>query len=1048
MNKTANLRLCAARIMVALFAAMLPFAAYAQSTVRVTGTVTDDTNEPVIGASVMVKGSTTGVPTDLDGKYSIDVLSDAVLEFSSIGFRTAEEKVAGRSVINVTLSPDQNFLDEVVVVGYGTQKRGSVTGAISGVNNEEMLKTKSENPTNMLTGRVSGLRVWQKNAEPGTYRSDLDIRGLGSPLVIIDGVPRDISDFQRLNPQDIDNVSVLKDASAAVYGMRAGNGVVLVTTKKGQEGKTKVNYNGSMTFQTPLSMPKLTDAIDAMMLWNEKNTNSVTGGAPAFTDADIEAYRNGTKKGTDWNSLVFSKVVPQTQHDVSVSGGSDKFQYYLSMGYLYQEGFFASRDLNYDKYNVRANVNAEIVKGLKLNLDLTAMTDTRNTPYHNSPELIRTYWATGSIYPAYADPEQTMLNYSGLELDKNVIAMMTADISGYRKYQQKKLTSSASLEYDFGTIADALKGLSVKGMFSYDYRHDDNESFRKEYSLYAYDSVKDIYNVKTYGESSPSNLSKTSYNFSQQLAQALVNYDRTFSGHHIGVVAGYEYQRKVTDAYNASGDLTFATPYFTALSGENQIVGLNSLSDYMYHSVIGRLNYDYNSRYLIEAQFRYDGSSKLSKGHQWGFFPSVSAGWRISEEPFFAGAKSVVNQLKIRASYGELGDDSSLNYEWITGYKYRGGETNDKGWYTGYVPGYIFDGSFVYSADPSSLPNDNITWLRNKTFDIGVDFEAWNGMLGFSGDWFQRKRTGIFKQNNLGIPTLVGAAAPMENLDSDSHFGLELELSHRNQVGEFFYSLKGMVSVTRQKYLHSAEKGSYGNSYDQWRHDNLNNRYQGVQFGYESAGRYTDWEDIWSYPLYKENNVLPGDYKYVDWNGDGIIDGWDEHPYAFDQTPWMNYSLAFSCNWKGIDMSLLFQGSALGSVEYAEPLYSIWGQTGCGTLEQYLDRWHPVTAGADIYDPSTEWVSGYYAYTGHSPRGNSGFNRVSTAFLRLKSIEVGYTIPKIAKAKDFSLRVYANCYNPFTITKVKFIDPEHPSDDLGRMYPLNRTYTVGLSLAF
>ena len=391
-----------------------------------------------------------------------------------------------------------------------------------------------------------------------------------------------------------------------------------------------------------------------------------------------------------------------------------------------------------------------------------------------------------------------------------------------------------------------------------------------------------------------------------------------------------------------------------------------------------------------------------------------------------------------------------MNYEWISGYTFRGGETPDdgKGWYQGYAPGYMFNGNFVYSVDPSSLPNQNITWLRSTTFNIGADFEAWKGKLGASFDYFQRVRSGIFSRNSVGLPTIVGTSAPYENLDSDSHLGLELELYHKNRVGELSYEVKAMMSVTRQKHLVASQNGGYGNSYEKWRNDNMNNRYQGVQFGYEAAGRYESWEDIWSYDIYKENNLLPGDYKYLDWNGDGEINGYDAHPIAFDQTPWMNYSLSFNLAWKGLDFSMLWQGSALGSMKYSEPLYNIWGSTGGGTLVQYLDRWHPAETGADIYDPETEWIPGYYGFTGHYPDENSSFNRVSTAFLRLKSVEIGYTIPEFKKAQNFSLRVYANAYNPLTITAVKFVDPEHPDSDMGRMYPLNKTYTIGLSLSF
>ena len=1046
-------------IALALAFILMPFVMYAQDMITVSGVVSDDTQQPVIGASVMIKGSTTGVPTDLDGNYSITVPDNAVLEFSSVGLKTVEIPVNGRTTINVVLPTDNTFLESVVVVGYGTQKKGSVTGAVSGVGNDDIIKTKSENPQNMLTGRVPGLRVWQKSAEPGTYNNVFDVRGMGTPLVIIDGVPRDIADFQRLNATDIENVSVLKDAAAAIYGVRAGNGVVLVTTKKGSEGKTKVNYNGSFTFQTPSKMPELASAVESMLIYNEKSNNSVHNGTIQFSPEQIEEYRNGTKKATDWNDMILAKWVPQTQHDLSISGGNEKYQYYVSMGYLYQEGFFKSGDLNYDKYNLRANITAEIVKGLKFDINLSGLADERNTPWSSSVDIIRNYWGQGQLAPAYADPAETMLNYASLDKMENSIAMMSSDISGYHKYKQKYFQSSASLSFDFGTLTDALQGLSIKGLFSYDFRYDDNEHFRKEYYLYEYDELNDTYKQQVFPSHS-NQLRRETYNKQQVLGQVLLSYDRTFAQKHkVGGLIGWEVQKRDGDNFYAYGDLATGTPYFTGLSGEGQYVGLdkdkNQFYEIGYEAIIGRVNYSFDDRYIVEGQFRYDGSSKFAPGHQWGFFPSASIGWRLSEEPFFKNtpALSFINQLKLRASYGVLGDDGGdLNYQWVSGYTYDGGTSSTNGWYNAYAPGYIFDGTFVYGATPQPLPNTNITWLTSKTFNIGVDFEAWNGKLGASFDYFNRTRTGIFKQNTNELPTIVGAGAPMENADSDRHLGLELELTHRNKVGDFSYELKGIVTITRQKYLKSVQKGNYGNSYDKWRNDNLNNRYQGVQFGYEGAGRYESWQDIWTYPIYKENSTLPGDYKYLDWNGDGEISSLDMHPYAFDQTPWLNYSLDFNFSWKNLDFSMLLQGTAMGSMSYKEPLYSIWGYAAGagGVLEQYLDRWHTTNGSTDIYDPDLEWTSGYYAYTGRYPDENSTFNRVSTAFLRLKSIEIGYTLPKFKSPamKDFSLRIYFNAYNPFTITGVKFVDPEHSDDELGRLYPLNKTYTLGLNLSF
>ncbi len=1041
-----------------VFASTFASGAMQQQEVTVTGTVTGSGDESggLPGVNVVVKGTNRGTTTDSEGKYSIQVPDGKTLVFSFIGYTTQEIAVAAQSVIDVVLAADVRQLNEVVVIGYGTQSKVTLTGAVANIKSDELLRTKNENPQNMLMGRVAGVRVWQKSAEPGTFNSNFDIRGFGSPLVVIDGVPRTMDDFQRLNPNDIEEISALKDASAAIYGVRGASGVLLVTTKKGTTGgKPTISYNGSYTLQRPSSMPKLADPYQTMTLYNERSMNNINGGSIIYGEDKFEEFRSGARRTTDWNSLLLSDFSPQTQHDISISGGNDKTQYYIAGGYMFQEGFFKSGDLNYNKMNLRSNITTELAQGLTFNINLSGIADERNNPYSSTVDIIRNYWRQGVLFPAYADPENTMLSYEGLDLEENTVAKMTSDISGYRKYTQKYFQSSASLNFDFGTLLPALEGLSAKALFSYDYRQDDNSIFRREYYQYAYNPSTDLYTSKLYNTSSPNRMRREMYGKQQVLGQFLLNYNHTFGDiHKVVGLLGWESQKKMGDNYYAQRDLAFGIDYLLGGTNENQVSGMQTRREDLYEiansALLGRINYTYADRYIAEVQFRYDGSSKFVQNNQWGFFPSGSIGWRVSEESFFKSvtALSFVDQLKLRASYGVTADDDKLEYDWYAGYLYPAvGENAGAGYYNKYAPGYTFGGQFVNGVD-LIVPNINATWWEAHTIDVGVDFEGWNGLFGFSFDYFDRRREGLLKSRNAAIPTVVGTDAPRENVNSDRQFGIDLELSHRNKIGGLSYRVKAIGTITRQKQLIAVEKGPWGNSYDQWRNDNLNNRYQGVQFGYESAGRYTSWEDIWSYPIYKERDILPGDYKYEDWNGDGEINKEDEHPFAYDQTPWLNFSLSYDCSYKNFDMNFLFQGSALGSMEYKEPLYSIWGPNGGGTLEQYLDRWHPVDPQADPYDPETEWVSGYYGFTGRYPREHSEFNRVSTAYLRLKSIEVGYTLPKLRASSSMNLRVFANAYNLFTITAVKFVDPEHSDDELGRLYPLNKTYTVGVSARF
>ena len=1022
--------------------------------IMVKGKVVDQHNEPVIGATVGVDKGKAKTVTDIDGNYTLQVPANAQIVVNYIGMKPVTQNVGGRRELNFVLQDDVSQIQDVVVVGYGTQKRGSITGSVAAVKGDEMIRTKNENPQNMLTGRVAGVRVWQKSSEPGSYNNNFDVRGMGTPLVIIDGVPRDMSDFQRMNADDIQDISVLKDASASIYGLRSANGVVLVTTKKGQAGQTKFSYNGSYTIQSPKSMPKLLDAYKTMTLYNERNLNNVNGGSKIYTDEMFDEFRNGTRRETDWNNLIFAKTSPQTNHNITVSGGNDKTQYFVSFGAFYQEGFFKSGDLNYHKYNITSNLTTEVYRGLKLSLNINAMSDKQNNPYCTSTDIIRNYWRQGVLFPAYADEAGTMLNYDGLDLEENTVAKMTADISGYRRYKQSQVLTSGIFEYDFGTLTNVLKGLKAKVMFSYDYHLNNNTIYRKQYYQYAYDPATQTYKQKLYASSAPSNLRREHYDTQQFLSQYTLSYNRDFGPHSVAAVVGMETQRRTGDNFYAMRNLAFSSPYLFNGVEEGQVANSATGGIYSanYNAFIGRLNYSFAQRYLIEGQFRYDGSSKFAKGHRWGFFPSVSLGWVVSEEPWFKNIEFLkgIDRLKLRASYGEMGDDSGANYDWVAGYTYPSTSGNsEKGYYNQYAPGFIFGSQFVYAATPMAIPNELISWYKAKTFNVGVDFNTNNQLFGFSLDYFSRKMTGLYVYRNSEFPTVIGANPPRENANSSRNFGMELELRHHNRIGrDFVYNVKGIVTITRQKYLTAIQNGPYANAYDQWRHDNLNNRYQGVQFGYEGNGRYQNWDEIWNETLYHEKGLLPGDYKYLDWNGDGEINSQDEHPYAFDQTPWMNYSLSVDCAYKGFDFSMLWQGSALGSMSYEEPLYSIWGQNGGGALEQYWDRWHPADENADPYDPNIEWVKGYYAYTGHYPSANSTFNRVSTAYLRLKQIELGYTLPKWKAFPSLNLRVYANAYNLFTITGVKFVDPEHPSDDLGRLYPLNRTYTFGVQVSF
>lgn len=1010
----------------------------------VSGVVNDRTGSPLPGVTVVIKGTTTGTITNTSGRYTFaNVPDNATLIFSFVGMRAQEVAVGNQTTINLTLQEESIGIEEVVAVGYGTQSKVTLTGAVSAIKSEDIVTTKNENAQNMITGKIPGVRVLQRTAEPGAFNNSFDIRGMGSPLIIIDGIPRTNQDFQRLDPNDIDNISVLKDASAAIYGVRAANGVVLVNTKRGADNQLEMNYSGNFTWQIPSGLPATVDAIEYMTLRNERSMHNVNGGSPIFNDQQFDDYRTGKMKSTDWYPLVFSNYAPQTMHNLNATGGNDRTKYYLGLGYQYQEGFFKSSDLNYTKYNVRSNITTKITDRLTFDLNLNSIMDQQDRPYQDSWWIIRGFWRQGAHIPAYANDDPTK-PYHGLIEGDNPISFMDRNIAGHKIYNNKWIQSSASLKYDI----PGVKGLFVRGLFSYDYYVSEANLFQKEYQQFRYDEASDTY--QTFTRQSPNRVRREATFRAQTLAQTSINYDGTFNKHKINSMLIWEAQKRTSDNFFAQRDLALPLPYLFAGIAEGQQASMSSSSGNLYEesnlALAGRLNYSLSNKYLAELVFRYDGSSKFAEGSQWGFFPAGSVGWRLSEENFFKNNSSLafVNQLKLRASYGKTGDDGASSYQFISGYNYPSSSSTRN--FTG---GYVFDGSFNASADNKGIPNPFITWYTAKTFNLGVDFTAWNGLFGLTADYFSRHREGLLATRSGGIPTVVGASLPQENINSDRTYGFELELSHRNRIREFSYNTRGIVTLTRVKRLY-VERSPSGSSWSNWR-NNQNNRLQGIHTGYQGDGQFQSWEEIWSHPTYIGRGTVIGDYKYLDWNGDGEINGNDTYPIRYNQVPWMNFSFIFDANYKGFDVNFLLQGTAMSSLVYGEQLREpLWGSGNSSAMEQFMDRWRPADPKADPYDPAVQWIPGYFAYTGTLPDANSTFNTEDGSYLRLKSIELGYTIPKtfLGKAGVKNFRVFANAYNLFTITKIRYVDPEHPADTFGYLYPLNKTVSVGLNIKF
>ncbi|GHT39618.1 SusC/RagA family TonB-linked outer membrane protein [Bacteroidia bacterium] len=1031
---------------------MLPLVAAAQ-TRTVSGTVSDE-DGTLVGVSIQLKGSTTGTVSDLDGKYSLLLPADgkAVLEFAYIGYATQEVSVENRSVIDVFMAEEDTSLDEVVVVGYGTQKKVTLSGAVVAIDAKEIATTKTLNVQNSLTGKMAGVKVVQGSSEPGVFsENSFAIRGMGSPLFVIDGVPRD--NMVRLDPNEVETISVLKDASAAVYGTRAANGVVLITTKQGsKESKFKFDYTGYVGVEQFINEVQPLDAIGYMSMKNERSINN--GAGILYPLSDFIPYMNGTKQSSDWVNTFVNPHPLETRHSLSATGGTKNITYFVNLGYSNQEGRWISNSASYEKLNLRSNVTADLGKGLKAKVLVNLMRDERREQPEASWRIFNTSWGFWPIDPIYLPdpvtgeaskdyPYNTPNTYHpGATTDQNV--------AGYTHYTQRLMQTNVQLDWEVPFV----KGLKLMGMYSYDYRDDYYKKFRKGYVLY----------TREY-KAMPQGTPKIEYSdakWENTLMQVSVSYAKSLGQHNFDVMALYEESGNFADNFYTTKDVILGSIEHLYAGSANNVISnqdMNVMKNFTNKGIVGRLNYDYASKYIFTGMFRYDGSSKFHKDHRWGFFPSVSGAWRLSEENFVKDNSSLefISNLKLRASYGVVGDDGAAAYQFLSGYIYP--TPNTPMYSAGEGGGYIAGGKYINSVDPTTLPNRMITWYTAHTTDIGVDAEFWNGLLGVTADIFRRNRKGLLTRANTDMPNTVGAGLPEENIDSDRTEGVELTLTHRHHVKDFRYNVSGYIAMDRTKKLHIERQPSQS-SYDNWK-NNYTDRWigdgsdgNGIYWGVDYLGRYRSFDEIQNAGIIYDGagniHLLPGDLIYDDYNQDGVIDDRDNHPIAIDH-PAMSFGITFGGDWKGFDLNFTFQGTALNSKSPDGMFRGTISANGSG-FQEFTDRWHRADPYSTDNGPSdgSAWVPGKYpsAYSDNNRdfiTKNSQFWLIRSDYLRLKTLEIGYTVPlKITKTAGIEqLRVFANGYNLWTLSKMKLRDPEQAGN-----YPLNKSFNFGLNLTF
>ncbi|AYL99303.1 SusC/RagA family TonB-linked outer membrane protein [Mucilaginibacter celer] len=1033
--------------MACFVAAQLPAVAAAGSVneqrlpdARISGQVTDEKGQTLPGVSVALKGTSTGVVTDINGKFSLNVpnASSGTLVFSYIGYNTQEIILNGQTTLNIQLQGDSKSLNEVVVVGYGTQKKATLTGSISQVKGSELVKSPQPNLSNGIAGRVSGVIVNNRSGEPGYDGSGITVRGLATStnndvLVVVDGVPAQIGGLERLDPNDIESFSVLKDASAAIYGNRAANGVILITTKRGKTGKPTINYSYNQGFSSPTRLPKMADAATYAQIMNEISYDSNPAGGlnQSYTAEQIQKFRDGSDPlnypNTDWEKQTLKSYALQNQHSLSIAGGNDDVKYFVSLGTLYQDGIYKNGATKYHQYNFRSNIDANVTKRLKVGLSLSGREEDRQFPVSGAGDIFRSVYRAKPIVAAYYP---NGLPTTGIE--NNNPAVQVTDIGGTSNNPKQVFNGILKGSY----AIPGIEGLSVDGFFSVDKSYNFNKNFSKPYVLYSYAASSNTYNnVTVGGNNNAATLFESQRSDVLLTSNIKLNYAHKFGLHDVSAFVGYEQSKNHIEYFDATR-FNYLSSQLPDLSqgGGAATDYLNSgwSSNYNRASYIGRLTYAYDEKYLFEGQMRADGTSIFPGAKRWGYFPSASIGWRITKEDWFKNSVGFFDDLKLRASYGSLGSDNISPFQYFNNYTLVN---------NGFVASNPGSGSNVIQPNVTltKLANPNITWETAKKLDIGINATFLHNFT-VEAIYFQQRRRNVLAARNASIPATSGIVnpygsdplVPLENIGKFNSDGFEATLGYNHTGHEFTWGLSGNITYAKSKIVFIDEAPG-AISYQRATGGPLNN-----YLLYDAIGIFRTQAQLDATPHVTGAKV--GDLIYRDVNNDQQINADDQTRTKYGNIPQITYGFTLNAAYKNFDLTVLLSGQAQVS-QYVLP--------EAGSVGNFYSSW------ADNRFSSTNTNGTYPRVTDRSSNAISGGLYNSTfwlndaSFVRVKNVQLGYNFnaPFLSKLKIGGLRVYASAFNLLTFTKVKDYDPEGTSGS-GQFYPQQRIINLGANVKF